>query len=60
LISAVSYSERKEIYNFDEFEEGGETFMAGGKAGKNYYWITMDRNKIDEYIGYASRMYGMF
>jgi hypothetical protein len=43
-----------------EFEEGGETFGRGGKAEKKYYWIKMDRSKIDEYIDYASRMMGMF
>jgi hypothetical protein len=42
------------------FEEGGETFGRGGKAEKKYYWIKMDRSKIDEYIDYASRMMGMF
>ena len=42
------------------FEEGGETFGRGGKADKKYYWIKMDRSKIDEYIDYASRMMGMF
>ena len=61
----ITYVDTSKIAkNTSKSEKGyinfGETFMAGGRAGKNFYWITMDRNKIDEYIGYASRMYGMF
>jgi hypothetical protein len=37
-----------------------DEYAGGGKAEKKYYWIKMDRDKIDEYIGYASRMMGMF
>jgi hypothetical protein len=56
LAEEMGYS----VQYVDKFEEGGETFGRGGKAEKKYYWIKMDRSKIDEYIDYASRMMGMF
>jgi len=38
------------------YAKGGATFG----DGKKYYWITMDKDLIDEYIGYASRMNNMY
>jgi hypothetical protein len=35
-------------------------YAGGGGVGKKYYWITMDRDYIDEYIDYASHMNNMF
>ena len=42
------------------FDDRPYSYAKGGKAEKKYYWIKMDREKIDEYIKYASRMVGMF
>jgi hypothetical protein len=52
-----------ETYDGKISVRGGRVFdeyAGGGKAEKKYYWIKMDREKIDEYIKYASRMVGMF
>ena len=35
-------------------------YAKGGGIPSKFYWIKMDRDKIDEYIDYASRMRGMF
>ena len=47
----------------DYYAKGGKidfTKKGGGGIPTKFYWIKMDRNKIDEYINYASRMRGMF
>jgi hypothetical protein len=39
-------------------KDGGSA--EGGGVGKKYYWITMDRDYIEQYINYASRMNNVF
>ena len=56
LIRYWNSSKKGGIDDVTHFAKGGSTY--GG--GKKYYWITMDKDLIDEYIGYASRMNNMY
>ena len=60
-LDAVPYGLRPSSVKLNELQGyENEQYAGGGKAEKKYYWIKMNKSKIDEYIDYASRMVGMF